>query len=239
MRVGETFEGALAQRVKDDNRHVATGQLVESPHHSRMVGAGVVADGDHQLGLIEVVQRDGAFPDANRTRQTDAGGLVAHIRAVGEVVGAVFASEQLEQIRRFVRGASGGIELDLVRFEPAQYFADALKRLVPVDGPEGIACPVIAQGMRQSTVAFQFKVRFCQQRGDAVFGQKRGGNAFAGGFPGHGFGAVLTELECRLVFFIGPRAARAVKTVRLVGAQQCGGSIKGIHLGTYRDSRRF
>ena len=239
MRVGEAFEGALAQRVKDDNRHVATGQLMESPHHSRMVGAGVVADGDHQLGLIEVVQRDCAFPDANRTRQTDAGGLVTHIRAVGEVIGAVFAGEELEKIRRFVRGASGGIELDLVRFEPVQYFADALKRLFPVDGPEGIACPVIAQGMRQPTVAFQFKVRFCQQRGDAVLSQKRGGNAFAGGFPGHGFGAVLTELERRLVFFIRPRAARAVKTVRLVGAQQRGGSIKGIHLGTYRDGRRF
>jgi hypothetical protein len=32
-----------------------------------MVRAGVMADGDHQLGLIEVVQRDGPFPDADRT----------------------------------------------------------------------------------------------------------------------------------------------------------------------------
>ena len=79
LRVRKTFQRALAQRVKDDNRHVATGQLMEGPHHSRMVRTGVMADGDHQLRLVEVVQRDGPFPDANRTGQTNAGGLVTHI----------------------------------------------------------------------------------------------------------------------------------------------------------------
>ena len=237
--VGKTFQGALAQRVKDDNRHVAAGQLVEGSHHARMVSAGVMADRDHQFSLIKVIQRDGPFPNPDRTGQTDAGGLVTHIRAVGEVVGAVFTGKQLEQIRRFVRGASGGIELDLVRLEPAQYFADALKRRVPVDGAEGVTRPIIAQGVRESTVAFQLKVRFCQQRGDAVFSQKRGGDAFARCFPGHRFGTVFAELERRFVFFIRPRAARAVKAVRLVGAQQRRRGVKGIHLGAYRNGRCF
>ena len=164
---------------------------------------------------------------------------MTHIRAVGEVIGAVFACKQLEKIRRFIRGSPGGIELDLVRFKLAQHLADTLKRLVPLNRLERVACPVIAQRMRQTTIPFQLKVRFSQQRRDGVFRQERGGNAFAGGFPGYRFGAVLTKLEGRFVFFIGPRAARAVKTIRLVGAQQRGGGIKGIHLGSYRNGCRF
>ena len=39
-----------------------------------------------------------------------AAGFVAHVRAVGEVVGAVFAHEQLVQERGFVRGAARGVE---------------------------------------------------------------------------------------------------------------------------------
>ncbi len=39
------------------------------------------------------------------------------------------------------------------------------------------------------------------------------------------------------MFFIRPGAARAVKTVRLVGTQQRGGRLKGIHLGAHGDGR--
>lgn len=132
---------------------------------------------------------------------------MAHIRAVGEVIGTVLAGEQLEQIRGFVRGSAGGIKFDLVRLKPAQHLTDTLESVVPFHWLEGITCPVIAQGMGQTTVTFQLKVRFSQQRGHAVFGEKIRGDAFIGGFPGDGFRPVLTELERGFVFFIGPRTA--------------------------------
>ena len=40
---------------------------------------------------------DGSLADANRLRQANACGLVAHVRAVGEVVGAEFAGEKLNR----------------------------------------------------------------------------------------------------------------------------------------------
>ncbi len=67
-----------------------------------MVRAGIVADAEHQIGVIKIFQLHRAFADADRFRQADAGRLVAHVGTVGEVIGAIFAGKQLPQKRGFI-----------------------------------------------------------------------------------------------------------------------------------------
>ena len=55
------------------------------------------------------------LPTPMRFRQADAGRLVAHVGAVGEIVGAELAHEELIEERGLVRGAAGGVELRHVR----------------------------------------------------------------------------------------------------------------------------
>lgn len=111
-----------------------------------MVGAGVVADANHQIALFKVLQQDGAFPHADAGRQSDAGRLMAHIGAVGKVVAAVLAGEQLIEESRLVGGAARGIELDLIRVAIAlQTGADLLERLLPAQRLVMVAGGIILQ----------------------------------------------------------------------------------------------
>ena len=63
---------------------------------------GIVPHAKISVAMVEILQRHRALADADRLRQADAGRLVAHVRAVGEVVGAEFAHEELVEERRLV-----------------------------------------------------------------------------------------------------------------------------------------
>ena len=59
---------------------------------------------------------------------------MAHIRAVGQVVGAVLADEQLIQKGGFVAGAAGGVEDALVGgLGGIELLGDECDRVVPAD----------------------------------------------------------------------------------------------------------
>ena len=75
---------------------------MQGAHHPWMVGARVMANRDHQFSMVEIFQRDGAFANPDGAGQADAGGLVAHVRAVREIIGAQLAGKQLIQERGFV-----------------------------------------------------------------------------------------------------------------------------------------
>ncbi len=109
-----------------------------------MVGTRVVADAEHQVAVVKILQFDGAFTDANRLRQPDAGRLMTHIRAVGEVVGAIFAGKELPEKRRFVGGTTGGVKLHAIWIVIAlQQRANLLKRGLPLNRLIGVALSVI------------------------------------------------------------------------------------------------
>ena len=83
--------------------------------HPRVVRARVLADDDEQVRLGDVVQAHRALADADGLGQRCAGRLVAHVRAVRQVVRAEAADEQLVEERGLVRGAARGVEDRLVR----------------------------------------------------------------------------------------------------------------------------
>jgi hypothetical protein len=100
-----------------------------------VVGAGVLADDEDRVGELEVVERDGALADADGLGEAAARRLVAHVGAVGQVVGAELADEELIKKGGLVRGAPGGVEGRLVGArERAQRGGDGAEGFVPTDG---------------------------------------------------------------------------------------------------------
>ena len=102
LRIGEALQPALAQRVEGDDAAAALGRRAQLAEHARVVGAGVLAEHEDRVGLLEVLERDRALAAADLLDQRDARGLVAHVRAVRQVVGAELAHEQLVQERGLV-----------------------------------------------------------------------------------------------------------------------------------------
>ena len=111
-------------------------QVVE---HARGVGARVLAADDDELGLLQGAQRDRALADADLLGHRRARGLVAHVGAVRQVVGAVRANHQLVEERSLVAGAPRGVEGGVVRCrQRAQVPGDDL--VGPLPGDPFIVC---------------------------------------------------------------------------------------------------
>ena len=78
-------------------------------------------DDQQQVGLVDVVERHRALAHADGLAERRAARLVAHVRAVGQVVGAELAHEQLVDEGGLVAGAARGVEDRLVgRVEAVQ-----------------------------------------------------------------------------------------------------------------------
>ena len=72
--------------------------------------------------------------DSEDFGQCDAGGFVAHVGAIGEVVSAKLANEKLVEKRGLVAGTSRGIKDCLVgTFQCVQFARDYRKRFLPGD----------------------------------------------------------------------------------------------------------
>jgi hypothetical protein len=83
LRHMEALRRPLAERV-DDAGAAARG-IARAGHHPRAVGAGIPAEDDDGVGQVEILGRHGALADADALRQADAGRLVAHVGAIGEL----------------------------------------------------------------------------------------------------------------------------------------------------------
>ncbi|MNZ88254.1 hypothetical protein D3C78_1071420 [compost metagenome] len=93
LRVLETLQATLFQRVDAHHLRAALHRFAQWFEHPWVVGTGVLAPDENRIGVFEVVEGHGAFADPDTLRHRDTAGLVAHVRAVGEVVGAVGAHE--------------------------------------------------------------------------------------------------------------------------------------------------
>ena len=132
--VGEALQAGLDERVDGDDVGAAARCLLEGGEHAGMVGAWVLADDEDGVGLVEVGERDGAFADADGVAHRPAGGLVAEVGAVGQVVGAQRADEGLVEEGGLVAGAAACVEGGAMgRFEPAERAAERGEELLPGD----------------------------------------------------------------------------------------------------------
>ena len=158
--------------------------------------------------------------------QRGARGFVAHVAAVGQVVGAEAADHQLVEERRLVAGASGRVEDRFVgAVQRAQLVGDQAVGVVPADRPVVVVAGAQHHRMGEPALLRQPVLGPAVEVGDRVPGEEvRGDDAF-GGLLGDGLGAVLAELgELAAAVLLGPCAAGAVESVALIEPdQRCGG----------------
>ncbi|RMS73711.1 hypothetical protein ALP60_102231 [Pseudomonas savastanoi] len=220
LRMLETLQATLFERVHAHHLGAALYRFTQWLEHARVVGAGVLAEDEDGIGVFEILEGHGALADADALRQRYATGLVAHVRAVREVVGAISAHEQLIQVRRFVAGAAGGVELGHVRAgQVLQVLGDQRKRVVPADRLVTVGFRVIAHRLGQAALILEPVIALLHQRADAVAGEEGRVDTTLGRFPVHRLGAVLAELDHAAFRRITPRTARAVETAVLVGLE--------------------
>ena len=67
LRIGEALQPALAQRIERDDRHAAFAGFLQRMQHARRVGAGVMAEEEHAVGVLEILQQHRAdrHPDTS------------------------------------------------------------------------------------------------------------------------------------------------------------------------------
>ncbi len=131
---------------------------MERSHHSRVICPGIVADGDDEFTAVKVLQRHRAFADSDRLWQADAGGFVAHVRAIREIVRSIFPCEQLEEVSRLVRCPAGRIEVDLVGRQATKDFTDPGERHTPIDGPVRVSGTIVDQRVGKAAHVLQLKI---------------------------------------------------------------------------------
>ena len=220
LRAGETLQRHLFQVVEADDLAAAARRLAQGIHHARVVGTRILAIDEHRIGLVEVIQHHSPLADADRLDQRYPARLVAHVGAVGEVVGTKQAAKQLIKIRSLVAGTPRGVELHLVRAgKPLEGIGDQGKGIVPAYRLVVIGRRVVAHRLGQPSLILEPVVALGSQLAHRVGGEELGPHRLAGGFPGHRLGAVFTELEGAVVV-VPPGTARAVEAVGLVYPQQ-------------------
>src|SRR5471032_267887 len=186
-----------------------------------MVRRRILAEEQQGIRVLEILERDGSLAYAHGSRQTPARGFVAHVRTVGEIVGAVHAHEQLVQEGGFVARATRGIEGGAVRvIEAIQVVGDQRERVVPRNGYVAVTLCIVDERIGQAAMLLKLVIRLRHQLFDGMFFEKCRRDALAGGLGGHGFYAVLAEFERGRVLAIRPRATGAIETVRLVLAEK-------------------
>ena len=121
----------LAHRVEDDDLAAAAGALLQGMQEARAVGAGVLAEVEDRIARVEILEHAGAHRRADHLLQPHRRGLVAHVRAVGQVVVPVHAAEQRIQVRRLEAGPARGVEDHRAGIELAQAAADGGEGFAP------------------------------------------------------------------------------------------------------------
>ena len=231
LRILEPHQPGLGQRVdRDDLRAVGLG-LLQHRQHAGVVGARVLPGDEDDVGLFEVLHGHRALADADRVGQRRARGLVAHVRAVRQVVGAEAAHQQLIDERGFVAGAPGGVEDRLVgALERVEVLRDDVMGVIPADRP--VVVIALAQDHRvgQPALLAQPVLGALAQIGEGVPREEVRGDDALGRLLGDRLRAVLAELgELAAAVLLGPRAAGAVETLALVEPNQGGRGAQRTH----------
>ena len=99
-----------------------------------MVRSRILTDDENAVGVFEIFQLYAAFADSDAFVQRRAARLVAHVRAIRQIVGAELPGKQLIQKRGFIAGSSTRVKRGCVwRRQRVQFARQQLKRFVPFD----------------------------------------------------------------------------------------------------------
>ena len=216
LRVDEALKPAFAQRIEGDDGRAALRNLLQAVQHARTVGADVLAEEEHAISLVEVFQRHRADRRAHALLQRGAGGLVAHVRTVRQIVVSVQPREQRVHVAGFQRGAPRGVEDRGLRIELLQLRTDRGEGFAPFAGHVLVGSAVETHRMRQPADLLQFVVAPAEQFGQRVLREEFRPHLTCPEFPRGGLGAVLAKLERMRIRGLRPCARHAHEAVGLV-----------------------
>ncbi|MNZ44281.1 hypothetical protein D3C78_619110 [compost metagenome] len=220
LRMLEALQSALLERVDADHLCPALDRFAQGLEHPRVVGAGVLADDEDRVGMLQVVKHHSAFAHAEAFDHAHRAGFVAHVGAVRKVVGAVGPHEQLIEECRLVTGPARGVELGLVRrLQRVEVPGDQREGLVPGGFHVTVGGCVIAHRVGQAALILQPVIALFGQRRDAVFVEERRVDQTPRGFPVNRLGAVFAELDHAVFRRLAPGATGAVEAAVLVGLE--------------------
>ncbi|MND89939.1 hypothetical protein D3C80_820140 [compost metagenome] len=196
LRIGKTLQPLFADRIEHDHIGATHGGTAQVAQHARMIGAGVLADDENRIRLFEILKQNRPLADADRLFQRDTACFVAHVGAIGKIVGAVDPHEQLIEIGRLIAGAAGRVEFGPVgTIEALEDAADLGKGVFPGNWQISVARRVIPHGMGQATVEFQLVIAQLAQLGHGIGCEKSRRRALFRRLPGNGLHPVFAKFE--------------------------------------------
>ena len=216
LRVLEALQAGFGQRVDGDDGGARSLGRLQRGQHPRVIGARVLAHHDDQVGGDEIGDVDRALADADRLDQRHPARLVAHVRTVGQVVGAEAPGEQLVQERGFVARPTRRVERRGVRRgQRPQLRGDQLERRRPGDrfvvrGPRPLD-----HRFGEPALPAEPVLRAPTEFGDRVFGEERRRDPRRRRLLGDRLHTVLAELRDVGVSRLGPGAARDSRSHRV------------------------
>jgi hypothetical protein len=233
LRIDEGLESCFLQRVDADDEAAVVLALFERAEHARVVGAWVLANHQDEFGDVEVFERDTALADAECGRKRGSAAFVAHVGAVGEVVGAISAHKQLVHKCGLVACAAGGIKCGFIRGgQFLELSADLFEGIHPGDG--GVVAAAMGEVHRLCDAAGLAKLIILPagQLLDTVMQEKIGCDTLFCGLLSEGLGTVFTIFaEARPVAVrVGPGASAAIEAVFLIHARDYAESCACAHL---------
>lgn len=223
LRVLETNQASLAQRIDREDFRTASLSLLEGTEHPWMIRTRVLP-GDHdQMGPVQVLGPYRTFANSDDLAQCDGSRLMAHVGAIGQIVGAEGSHEQLEDKGGFVRDLSGRVEDGFVGVvEGLEVMRDQGEGVVPADRLVMGGAGPKHHRVTEAALLSQPVVGALLQLGDRVGGEELRPDLAGRRLLGDRLRTVLAEL-CPVAMGrvrIRPRAALAVESFSLIELEQ-------------------
>ena len=221
LRIGEALQPPFAQGVEADDAGPAIHRILQLVQDARRGRARIVGDVEHQVGLLEVLQRHRADGHPDALGQGHRGRFVAHVGAVGQVVGPVHARHQLPHVAGLKRRPAADVEDGLVGIaaQRPQLAPDLLEGAFPRDLFVLVGFGVPPHRVGQPPRLLQIVVEPGLKLRQGVLVEEGLVGAVLGGLPGGGLDAVLAHLQRVRLGRFAPGAGHAHVAVVLVLTQ--------------------
>ena len=200
------------ERIDVDHLRAAVDRFGETRQHAGSVGCRVHPEHEEGIALFPVLERRRALARRERGIESTPGGLVAHVRAVRQIVGAELARPQLVEERGLVAESAGRVERCLVgAVERPQLRADEGVGVLPGDRHVAVGVGVVDHRLGEPALVFEVEVRPRRELGDRVRGEEGAVDALARHLPRDVLDAVLADVEGDALV-VGPGTSGAVES---------------------------
>ena len=132
LRIDEAFQSLLPHRIEGDDRYAALGGVLQRMQHPRGVGSGVLAEDEHSVALLEILEQDRPYRRAERLRERDRCGFVAHVGTIGQLLWP-YMRPNSGYSTPFRGCAARRVDHHRLWIEPLELRSDFREGLVPAD----------------------------------------------------------------------------------------------------------